>query len=147
MPGPPSDSTRPRISIQMTDEDVINRVARLFGRKYRKCKNRSPQNWKDSYSVLLRGAKALEIMKTLRPYMSERRKEQIDRALISWPEKNGKVRSGESRASLDENDVIEIRNRLKATDITLAELAREYYVSLHVMKDISAGRTWMHVRL
>ncbi len=34
MPGPPSEATRPRISIQMTDENVIRRVARIFGKKY-----------------------------------------------------------------------------------------------------------------
>ena len=27
MPAPPSEPTRPRISIQMTDEDVLSRVA------------------------------------------------------------------------------------------------------------------------
>lgn len=74
MQGPPSDPTRPRISIQMTDEDIIRRVARLFDRKYHKCKNRSPKNWQDSYAVQIRGKRAATLMRKLRPYMSERRR-------------------------------------------------------------------------
>lgn len=145
--GPPSDPTRPRISIQMTDEDVIQQVAKLFGRTYYKCGNRSPNSWKDSYAVKVRGAKAVEIMRQIRPYMSARRKAQIDRALTCWPDKEGTLRSGEARASLTEHEVAAIRQRLQTTSVRLRELADEYDVSLHVMKDISAGRTWTHVQV
>lgn len=84
MKGPPSDPKRPRISVQMTDLDIIQRVSGLFGMKYVYAKqdNRNPR-WKPYYLVTLRGPKAVELMKTLHPLMGSRRQQQITDALAS----------------------------------------------------------------
>lgn len=73
----------PCISVEMTDEDIINRVALLFGNKYQKNKCRKI-GYKQSFSVRLRGKKSSELMKILYPLMGIRRKQQIDLALSNY---------------------------------------------------------------
>lgn len=77
---PPSDLKRPRISIEMTDEDVMQRVADLVGLKLVRPRIRQV-HWKPSFRLAIRGPKAVDLMKRLYPLMGKRRQEQIDQAL------------------------------------------------------------------
>lgn len=83
MAGAPSTPNAPRISVAMTDRDIIDRVAALFGMTVT---IRQPQkdHHKPSYVTCLRGKKAIDLMTELRPFMGKRRQEQIDRAIASW---------------------------------------------------------------
>ncbi len=79
---PPSDPNRPRISLQMTDRDIIERVNMLFGMKYFKTEAASPEeNRKACYHVCLRGRKAVVLMKELYTLMGLRRRAQIEVAI------------------------------------------------------------------
>jgi hypothetical protein len=89
MKPPPSSPNAPRISINMTDEDVIARVAVIFKRKYQFIKSRNI-NHKDSYRVTLSGKRAIEFMIACRHIMSKRRQRQIDEALSKY---DGSLRS------------------------------------------------------
>jgi transcriptional regulator with PAS, ATPase and Fis domain len=84
--GPPSSPHLPVIQLHMIDEDVVDRVAKLFGRAsyYREDKRRVTRGWRPAYQVQVKGRKAVELMKMLRPLMGRRRREQIDTALASY---------------------------------------------------------------
>jgi hypothetical protein len=76
----------PRIQIQMTDHDVIEKIAKMFGVVAYKVKNpRYEQNgWKTPYMAFIRGSRAAEMMNIVKPYMGTRRLSQIDSALESY---------------------------------------------------------------
>jgi hypothetical protein len=67
----------------MTDLDVIERVADLFGLAYVTATDPRNDRWKPSYRVQLRGQRAVDLMLALRPLMGKRRQGQIDVAISS----------------------------------------------------------------
>jgi hypothetical protein len=71
------------VSITTTDEDIIQRVSLIFEVKYQKVRKRQ-EHWKQSYTIRIYGRKAVELMKKMRPVMSQRRQEQIDTAIKSY---------------------------------------------------------------
>lgn len=81
--GPPSRPNAPVIKLQMKDEDVVRRAAKLMGTT--SCSESEPDNpkWSKTYITYVRGGKAIELMRRLRPYMGIRRQAQIDAALAS----------------------------------------------------------------
>ncbi len=82
MCSPPSGPSSSIISINMTDEDIIARVASIFGVSYCFVKARKSHH-KHSYSTRLQGKRAIELMIKLHPLMGVRRKLQIDIAIES----------------------------------------------------------------
>lgn len=70
----------PIIALQMTDEDIVEKAAKLMGnykvvsysRKYAKEKG-----WKQTYQFQMRGEKALNLMKDMFQYLGKRRQRQI----------------------------------------------------------------------
>lgn len=91
MAGPPSAPNRPSISVHMTDEDVIRRVATLFDIGFVQIIKGKRAHHKTSYAVRLRGARAVELMKLLEPLMGIRRQDQIKRVVSSYVPKNRKT--------------------------------------------------------
>lgn len=79
----PSRPNSPQIAIQMTDLDIMERAALLLDSKVFSVKKRKP-HWRQPYLILVRGSKAVALMKQFRPWMGERRKQQIDRALTGY---------------------------------------------------------------
>lgn len=82
----PSSPNSPKISLNMCDEDIVIKVAELFGVKYHPhCHARAKRNgWTPSYRVQLGSSRAVALMRELRPLMGIRRKQQIDRALSGY---------------------------------------------------------------
>ena len=105
------------ITLQMTDEDIVSRVADLFGVKYHLIKARK-DNWKDSYQCCKRGAGALKIMKELKPLMGERRQNQIQEAINSHTLRKGKI------SKEDKEDIIKLKDTMKPI-----EIAEKYPIS------------------
>lgn len=109
--GPPSSPNQPRIVVEMTDQDVVARVAELFGMSVTALSARQ-ENWKPTWRTDLRGAKAVMLMEVMKPLMGARRQGQIDAALATYSYRAGKVsparcsdliaryRAGESAAAL-----------------------------------------------
>jgi hypothetical protein len=83
MKGSPSKPKAPQICLQMTDEDIVARVAHLCGVSYQK---RAPSKrwWKTIFSLFLRGARAVKLMKELKPLLGLRRRAQIKQALLCY---------------------------------------------------------------
>lgn len=81
---PPSSPNQPLITVVMTDLDVIQRVADMFG-----CSvvtihtDRQNPRWKPTYKARMGGSKAVSMMHLLRPMMGARRQAQIDKAIAS----------------------------------------------------------------
>jgi hypothetical protein len=69
----------PKVTITMTDEDVVANVARLLGSSVTPQKARG--NRKPTYKTQLTGKRAVQAMKLVRPYMHGRRQEKIDEIL------------------------------------------------------------------
>ncbi len=82
MTGPPSAPNSPIVQVSMTDEDIIERVAEIFDKKYQSIKARK-DNWKPTFCFKVKGIYAVKIMKELKPLMGIRRQSQITRAIES----------------------------------------------------------------
>jgi DNA-binding NarL/FixJ family response regulator len=78
-----SKPTQCTIQANMTDKDVVEKVANLFGTKACFCKSKNPKH-KDSYWARIRGSKAVALMELLYPLMGTRRKKQIEEAIDSY---------------------------------------------------------------
>lgn len=73
----------PTISVNMTDKDIIDRVANLFGTQSYVFKKAYGVSKKPSWRAMVRGKNAVAWMKLLLPYMGERRAEKINEILES----------------------------------------------------------------
>ena len=122
---PPSNGNRIRISIQMTDVDVIERVCSLWGTKYYVSKPQKAHH-KPGYVTGLGYAPAAEMMRRLRPLMGERRRQQIDAALALY-DPDRALESRKARRKLSRRQVIEARARYQNGESGRA-LADEYSV-------------------
>lgn len=69
----------PKITVSQKSLEPLNRLSALFGKAgmYR-CKRSGVTNW------TLYGNRAIGVMMTLWPLMSERRREQIEKAIALW---------------------------------------------------------------
>lgn len=101
MKGSPSSPNKPKIQLQMTDKDVVEKVSKFFERKLYSVKPKNDK-WKESFVVVLTGKRAVDLMRKLHPYMSKRRKEQIQIALDSYDE-NYKHKNHHSRNKLTDD--------------------------------------------
>lgn len=79
---PPSSPGQPKVTVQMTDEEIIQKVSRLWSRAALACRPQKAHH-KASYKTTIAGAPAAELMRMIRPYMGSRRQAQIDSALLS----------------------------------------------------------------
>lgn len=79
---PPSEPGRVRIQLHMTDEDVVKRVADLWGQGYWQT-SVAKEHYSPAFRTQLRGKAAEALMLKLHPLMGARRKSQIERALDS----------------------------------------------------------------
>jgi len=130
MKGPPSESNLPRMRVQMTDADVIERAAHLMGVSAVSVKA-AQVGWKDSFVAQVKGAGAVSLMRLLQPRMGQRRRGQIDAALEGYNPDRGVKITGEQAE--------EIRQRHLSGE-TAIELAAEYGVTKWTVYAIRQGR-------
>ena len=74
----------PVISIQMCDEDVIERVRTLLGAAAISRREFDNENWNSTFQVKLVGSAAAQWMRTLRPLLGDRRRYAVDAALAAY---------------------------------------------------------------
>lgn len=82
----------PRITIKMTDQDVIQRVATLC-KATGKIHIHTPKKatHKKMYCLTILGIRAVKIMELILPYMCERRSEKIKSILSDWMSRSHKM--------------------------------------------------------
>lgn len=81
---PPTQPTSPFLAVNMTDKDIVSRVADLFGVACCSAGVPKKSHWKPSYKATLRGAKAVHLMQLLKPHMGIRRQQQIESVISSY---------------------------------------------------------------
>jgi DNA-binding transcriptional regulator YiaG len=135
---PPSKPNCPRVSLEMTDKDVVERAALLMDGKAVRVNVRNDL-WKQSYRVIIRGSRGVALMRLLYPMMSARRRAQIDAAL----EKYIPRKKGDNKRRLSEDQVREIRDRI---GFTISALARGFGVSRASIRDVRNGKSWAYVK-
>jgi hypothetical protein len=142
MLGPPSSPNGVSVALSMTDEDVVARVAALWGVSYHNvARERYKQmGWKPAFFVHLRGKRAVELMTQLQPLMGKRRRQQIERALASY--------APNLRRKLSPEQIAEIRLKLNEGQ-KHGELAQQYSVDRTTISHIKAGKrpSYREVRL
>lgn len=133
MLGPPSAPNKVSIALSMTDEDVVARVASIWGITYNNVRREyyERMGWRPAFFVHLRGKRAVELMQRLLPLMGKRRQEQIKRALASY---NPYLRN-----KLSPTQIAEIRLKL-GDGYTHGEIARHYGVDRSTVSHIKAGK-------
>ena len=116
---PPSSPNCPRISLEMTDKDVVERAASLMNGKV--------------------ATRAVELMRVLHPEMGSRRRSQIDAALETYIER----RRGDNTRRLSEDQVRQIREHNCSS---ISSLAREFGVSRFTIRNIRERKSWLHIQ-
>jgi len=122
----------------MCDEDVIARVADLFGVKYQESKRKKTgrrKSHKKAWVVALKGTRARLLMQQLRPLMGKRRQQQIDKALASYDPTL-------TRKKLGPKEVRKIRQLLDEKNLTHQEIANRFGVTRSHVSHIKRGTTW-----
>lgn len=131
---PPSSPSKCMISIQMTDEDTIARVSSLFGnKKYYKTKKQFIHH-KQAFVVVLTGASAYSLMKTMRPYMSSRRQDAIDKAMNCY---NSNLRLV---SKINRDEFVCIKKLLREQKLTHQEIANIFNIHRTVVSHINRGK-------
>ena len=74
---PPSSPASPRVAVEMTDRDVVERVGRVLGAIAQPMPDRNNPRWKPTYRALIGGERAADLMRLLHPLMGLRRQAQI----------------------------------------------------------------------
>jgi hypothetical protein len=90
MRGAPSRPNKVIVSMESTDFDVLGRLADLCGVRVSTLSPRNVDRWKPTGRVRLHGSRAVSLMRAIRPWMGERRREQIDAALASYEVKRSR---------------------------------------------------------
>ena len=138
--GAPSSPNRVVIQCQMTDEDTIAKLAELFDTKYWSSKDNRNPNWKRLYMATLRGKKAIELMNQIKPYMSLRRQEQIQKALDSY---NPLLKS-KSRRKFTDEQVSKMRN-MASTGMKIKDISDQLQISRRSVHRIVNENTYADV--
>ena len=134
--GSPSYPTKPSIRFTTTDKDVAEKVANLWGKSVIVCKPRQVHH-KIPYVSVMSGLASVHLMKRLRPLMSLRRKEQIDRAIACYQ------RLGPQ--SLNAQTINRIKKYLYAGKLIQREIAALCGVSRETVCRIHTG--WRDTRV
>lgn len=73
---------QPFLAVAMTDLDIVERVAKMFGTSCRTAERRPGK--KQVYATSITGKPALALLFTLFPYFGSRRRAKIEQTLSKW---------------------------------------------------------------
>jgi hypothetical protein len=126
---PPSSPKGPIVSCRMTDRDVVERVAEMFGTRVVSIDKRP---FRTEYAAVLKGSRAVLLMSDLRPMMGRRRGAAIDAAIR---------RFSPPARKLDFRKAEEIRHR-HASGQSVSGLAESYGVARQTIHPILKRRIY-----
>lgn len=126
---------RPILRVEMTDQDVIARAAALLATStVRDQRHRGGR--KDTAVARMTGLKAAEMMAMMQPFLSRRRREQIENALDDVGLRGNR--------RLSDKVVREIRVRCRSN--SCAAVGRSFDLHPQVVRDIAQYKTYLPVR-
>jgi hypothetical protein len=117
---------RPIVACQMTDQDVIFDLQKLWGGRVYYSKARQ-KGYKDVWRWQVGGDEAVELMKQIRPFMYSRRKEKIDQVIKVWENQKKKLNK------IKENGDKAAKEYL-STDLSLRQVAKKYGIGYETVR-------------
>lgn len=138
--GPPSSPNQPRIALQMSDKDIVERVAELFNVNYIHENIPDEENWSTVYRITVKGSNAVEIMRLVKPIMGERRTQQIEDAINSYSEHY----DSETRSDY-KKEKVERAWELIQNGERLIDVSKKLNLKYQFVRDLNTGRTWTSV--
>ena len=144
-PPPPSNPNRPYINLAMTDEDVVERAAKIMDVSYAHIHSKNDRH-KDYFFAHPRGVRAVNLMRQLYPLMGKRRQEQIDRSIENYVERADGKGENNAQSKLTSDQVVEIKRRLACGE-SVKLIAEDQGVSYYTIHDIKRGKSWTHITL
>lgn len=138
----------PKITLSMTDEDVLARAALLMDKPYRLLKQRHEGN-KPVFRTEICGEKALQIMRNIFPFMGKRRTEKIIE-VMAIADARPKVAFGDRHgiAKFSNEEVLIIRKEyaLDGARGSQTRLAKKYGVPVRTMCGVLRQSTYSQVQ-
>lgn len=136
----PNAAGTPSIKVHATDADVVHRAGDLMGVSSRTA-TRTTTTGTPVYTAEVHGDKALAIMRTILPFMGNRRRARILEVLDLAAKRPGALYRGDARTDikLRDADVAAILRRSHAGERQIA-LAREYHVSQALISLVVTGQ-------
>lgn len=140
-------SRTPICRVQMTDEDIVARIAALFGSAYQSAPPRGTQR-KTVFSTSIHGARALALMESIRPFMGKRRTERMGQVIALAASRPGVARGERAGAAkLTDAQVRELLQRYRSTEKpSQREIGRHYGVSCRAVNYIVRGLSYRHLQ-
>ena len=83
-------SNSPVIILKMNDEDIVNKVSKLFNKSYYEDNNPVRGGYNKIYRTQINGTKAIEWMFTIYSLLGNRRKEKIREIIEQWKKSESK---------------------------------------------------------
>jgi hypothetical protein len=135
MTGPPSSPRAPILAVNMTDEDVMARLGRIFDCKVQVVRARNVR-WRTSYQLRVQGGDAVRWMQLLRPLMGSRRQAQIDCAVACYAPRP---------VAILDDDTASQALRALAAGASVKDVAGRFGVTIWCIYDLRLGRTFKHL--
>lgn len=139
MAGSPSTPRMSKIALRMSDRDVVERAAKIFGVAVTKNIPRQA-HYKPMFQLKLSGKRAVEWMVILRPLMGIRRQGQIDAAIKAYYDRQT------GRVKLRDKDLDQIKLMLLQKQ-THTSIAKKFGVTRSHISHIASGRSGKSTRL
>jgi hypothetical protein len=115
-----------RISVEMTDEDIIARLADYSESKYSEGRQRKA-SWKPTYCWTVANHKAYELMRQVLPWMGERRSAKIRESLSQYEEKmRVQEQTRSTRLFNNKQDELRVRWTNRVDGETLRSIGKEF---------------------
>jgi len=127
---PPSGPTCPVISCRMTDRDVVDRVADLFGTG---TVSIDKGRYRTEYATTVKGSRAVVLMKELQTLMGERRSAAIEAAIRDFSPPKRKLTYANAE---------QIRNRHRRGE-SVSSLSRDFGVARQTIHPILRNQIYL----
>lgn len=116
------------IALEMTDEDIVNKVAKIFGVKYYSITPRK-EGYKISYKCRVVGRNAIKLMTLLQPLMGVRRMQKIETLRNEFNPK---------KKFLSKEQKLEIVSLCKKKELSQSQIGKLFNISRESVNKINA---------
>lgn len=139
--GSPSKPSTVSVQFTTTDEDIASKISILWEVGYRKVPKKEKHH-KQAYVVVKRGKYAEDLMRRMRPHMSQRRQSQIDAALscVRTDLRNNKT------GKLTDKDVRDIRKLYSSNKFSNRALAKKFDIDHSTISRIGRNISYKWVK-
>lgn len=134
----PKEKRWPEVRIEMTDKDIIERAQSLTGGTMRMAKKYKPHH-KQSWVLDIRRVELVKpVLKSIRPFMSLRRGQVIDRQLSV-------INLTKSQKYIEEKSAKNIKKLYKTGQYTMDKLALMFNSTKGNVNNIIRGKSWKYI--